>query len=253
VETESPRCRPPERHIWLDGCANFRDLGGYHVAGGRSLRWGRLFRSGSLGALSETDRHKLEELNLATVIDLRTDEELARTKAPRLADVAYHHLPLIEVLPTREEYESMASLEVAAARYLKMLAGARSTVAEALAVLCQPGSYPAVVHCSAGKDRTGVLSALVLGMVGVSDDQIAADYALSARAGPQLVARLSREYPEAAAEIEANSAALVSAEPETMQIFLDAVRAEHGSFAGLAAWLGMPEAPDRLQEVLVDR
>ena len=116
---------------------------------------------------------------------------------------------------------------------------------EAIDVLASGDSLPAVMHCSAGKDRTGVLSALVLAFLGVPDETIVEDYALSAAAMERLLERLKAEYPEAADEVERYAPAILHVVPETMEQFLAALRLEYGTYDELADALGVAEAVDR--------
>ena len=152
----------PSRRLPVEGCVNFRDLGGYRVADGRRVRWRRLFRADGLSRLSDDDRSLLRDLSLATVIDLRTrDEVQERGSFPVDAlPVAYYSLPLTDVLPSPEELPSWAEASFVAARYADMLSGGTAVLKQSIEILAAPGALPAVFHCSAGKDRTGVLSAL---------------------------------------------------------------------------------------------
>ncbi len=147
-------------------------------AGGGSA-WRRLFRADGLGSLSEADRASLAELGLATVIDLRTsDEATHRGRFPvERVPVRYHEFPLVDVLPTPEDLPSWNETAYVAERYRDMVAVGRSALVGAIEVLAAPGALPAVFHCSAGKDRTGVLSALLLAFLGVPDELIVEDYA----------------------------------------------------------------------------
>jgi hypothetical protein len=109
------------------------------------------------------------------------------------------------------------------------------------------------MHCSAGKDRTGVLSALLLAFLGVPDETIVADYALSAAAMDRLLARLKAEYPEAQDEVERYAPAILHVVPETMEQFLADVRAGYGTYDELAASLGVTSSVEILRAtVLVD-
>src|SRR5579859_4556528 len=173
-----------QRVVDLEGCFNFRDLGGYRTVDGRCVRWQRLFRADGLHRLTEADLAHLAGLGLATVIDLRTEKEL--DEVGRIAwpapDLAFHHLPMLDVLPDRTTYPAWVDAGYVADRYVAMLEKGRDAVAEALAILTDPTAYPAVFHCAAGKDRTGLLAAVVLGLLNVSDEDIVADYALSQHA-----------------------------------------------------------------------
>src|SRR5262249_48896723 len=111
--------------------------------------------------------------------------------------------------------------------------------------------YPAVFHCAAGKDRTGIVACVVLGLLGVSDDEIVADYALS---GPAM-ARMIEWFEEMNPGLEwpSTSPMLTGAPAQAMGAFLEIVRRDFGSFVGLASWLGLaPETVEGLQRVLLD-
>ena len=133
-----------------------------------------------------------------------------------------------------------------------MTASAGDSVAAFLGLVCDPDAYPLVFHCFAGKDRTGILTALVLGLLGVADADIAEDYALSQSAMHRLLDWLRIQPGENAADLDSSSAAIVAAEPETMAAFLQGFRAAHGSFEAYAAGLGHPHAAALLAEILLE-
>jgi protein-tyrosine phosphatase len=243
-----------ERFVGLQGCFNFRDLGGYAAAGGRTIRWGRLFRADGLHRLTDADRRDLGELGLRTVIDLRSGDELTERgriewPAPGLA---YHHVPMMDVLPDREELPTWVEPSYVARRYAEMLEQASGAVAAALALLADPSTYPAVFHCAAGKDRTGILSAVLLGLLGVPDEVIVVDYSLSSGAMVRFLEWLHTEYPDSTDELERSSAAIVAAEPETMELFLKRFRSDHGSFEAYADSLGVASAASGLRMALLE-
>ncbi len=111
---------------------------------------------------------------------------------------------------------------------------------------------PAVVHCSAGKDRTGIVSALVLWFAGVAEDDIAADYARSGPAMELLLARLRLDHPEAGDALDRYAPAVLHAAPGTMTQFLDALSRAYGGPDGVAAHLGIVPEAGRLRELLVE-
>lgn len=243
----------PERRLELSGCFNFRDLGGYAAADGRQIRWRTLFRADGLSRLDEADCAQLSELGLATVIDLRTLVEAdERGRLPELSfEVEYHHLPLTDVLPPEAHLARYSEPAFVGERYRQLLANGSEAICRALEVLATPGALPAVFHCSAGKDRTGVLAALVLGFLGVPDEVIIEDYALSAEAMEGLLARLRDEYSENVEQIEKYAPAVTSAYPEAMAGFLKSLREEHGDFDKLAQTLGVSEAVTVLRRSLL--
>ncbi len=245
----------PTRALAFEGCVNFRDLGGYRTADGMAVGWRRLFRADGLNKLSEADRRQLIELGVATVIDLRTvDEAEQRGRFPvEEVPVRYVDLPLTDVLPTAEEMPSWAETSYVASRYALMVSEGGPALTGAFAALASGGSLPAVFHCSAGKDRTGVLSALILAFLGVPDETIVADYALSAPAMDRLLDRLKAEYPDAVEDVMRYAPAVLQVRPETMEEFLASLRDRYGSYAALAATLGVTDAVVTLRRtVLVD-
>jgi protein-tyrosine phosphatase len=244
----------PSREVVLDGCVNFRDLGGYRTEDGRQTRWRRLFRADGLNKLSPADHALLRDLGLATVIDLRTvDEGEQRGSFPvDEVPVRYHSLPLADVLPTPKELEAWDEASYVTSHYFDLVVDRGQVLSEAITVLAADGAFPAVVHCSAGKDRTGVLSALVLAFLGVPDETIVADYALSGPAMVKLFERLKGEYPDSVEVVTRLAPALTQVAPETMANLLDALRAEYGSYPGLAEHLGVSDAVEQLRSTLLE-
>jgi protein-tyrosine phosphatase len=242
------------RHIELEGSFNFRDLGGYHGVDGRPVRWRRLFRADGLYRLSPGDLERLGGLGLRTVVDLRTAGELeARGRiAWPTDDLIFHHLPLMDVLPPDDEYPEWSDPAHVATQYAGMLADGAPAVAAAIDVLCDPAVYPVVFHCMAGKDRTGILAALVLRVLGVADADIVSDYALSQDAMIAMMAWLAEKEPALAKELEASSAAIIAAAPETMERFLADVDRTYGGAEPYLAEIGRPAAGESLRALLLD-
>jgi protein-tyrosine phosphatase len=243
----------PSRTLDFEGCVNFRDLGGYRTSDGRSVAWRRLFRADGLNKLSPADLVAMTELGLTTVIDLRTlDEAEQRGSFPvDEVPVRYVGLPLTDVLPATEELPDWKEAAYVATRYGAMVTDGGPVLTEAIHVLASGDALPAVMHCSAGKDRTGVLSALVLAFLGVPDETIVEDYALSAAAMGRLLERLKAEYPDAADQVERYAPAILHVVPETMEQFLASIRLEYGSYDELAESLGVVEAMDRLRATVL--
>ena len=234
---------------------NFRDLGGYRTADGRMVAWRTLFRADGLNKLTDADVAQLGELGLATVIDLRTlDEAEQRGSFPvDRVPVTYLGLPLTDVLPATEELPDWKEAAYVAARYGAMVSEGGPMLTSAIQALATGDALPAVMHCSAGKDRTGVLSALILAFLGVTDETIVADYTLSAAAMGRLLERLKAEYPEAQDAVEKYAPAILHVVPETMEQFLADLRLQYGTYDALAGSLGVTDAVTTLRStVLVD-
>jgi protein-tyrosine phosphatase len=237
----------------FEGCVNFRDLGGYRTADGRRIGWRRLFRADGLSRLSDADHRQLTDLGVATVIDLRTVDEAEQRGRFRVdrVPVRYVDLPLTDVLPATEELPSWGEASYVATRYGQMVSRGAPALAGAFEVLGSGDALPAVFHCSAGKDRTGVLAALILAFLGVPDETIVEDYFLSASAMGRLLERLRAEYPDNVEEVERFAPAVLQVLPETMEEFLVSLRAEHGSYDALADSLGVADAVAGLRRTVL--
>jgi protein-tyrosine phosphatase len=230
------------RFIPLDGAFNLRDLGGYSTADGRSVRWRTLFRADGMHRLSEPDLDLLRPLGLRTVIDLRSDAEVARGRFPvEAVPVDWYQLSVIDVLwdPEHAPADRGAFADFLYHRYREMLDLGGPHFAEAIRRLAAPGALPGLFHCAAGKDRTGLLAALVLSGLGVGDDDVAADYALSQEALDRLRTWAAREHPELATRIDEQPAAHLAAEPAAMRRVLQWIGDEHGSTRGFLGALGV--------------
>jgi len=248
---------PIDRLIPLDGAFNFRDLGGYPGAGGTVTRWGTLFRSDTLHELSPPDVALLRSMGLATIIDLRTPRELEQTGRGPLAPepIAYRHLSVI-----RDGGGGGADGEAVAApdvddlteRYLWYLEVGGPALAEALTILGEPDAYPLVFHCAAGKDRTGVLAALVLEILGVEREVIVADYVMTAERLRFIMERWQADpgFAERMAKVPPSR---FSVEAHTMEAFLDRLQAAHGGARSWALDAGVSAGVlDAMTELLLE-
>lgn len=237
------------RSLSLEGCVNFRDLGGYPTVDGATTKWGTLFRADGLNRLTPSDVEIVSALGLRTVIDLRTtDEAEQRGRFPVEAiPVEYHSLPLTDVLPATEDLPEWDQASYVADRYLAMVTEGGKTLSTAITVMAEADALPVVFHCSAGKDRTGVLSALLLTFFGVPDEVIVEDYALSAAAMERLLEKLLAEYPEAQDQVAKYAPAILNVRAETMELFLASLRAEFGTPGDLITSLGVTDAVDHLR------
>lgn len=165
------------RLSWPD-CHNARDLGGLPLAGGGCVRGRALVRSDDLGRLTADGVSALRAYGVRRVIDLRNREEAAALPHALTDDPLYRLLPLID--PTREPERDLVAERTKAATYRgSVVRNSRSIVAAVRAIADAPAGT-VVVHCAAGRDRTGMVVALVLAAAGVPDEVIAADYSYSA-------------------------------------------------------------------------
>ncbi len=228
----------PDRLIAVPGTFNLRDLGGYPVRGGGSLRWRTLFRSDALHRIDDAGRQVLAGLNLRTVIDLRTHEEaeIAPSALGPAPGPQRSHIPLLNT----PDFNQLPLELTAVYRYLVDARG--SSIAAAIGRLSAPDALPGLIHCSAGKDRTGLLSALILAAVGVEDDDIAADYALSRT---YLLAEPTSALRQVAASTGLGNKLnlqLMGSPPEVILEALAQVRLRGGSVAGYLLSHGLPES-----------
>jgi len=147
---------------------------------------------------------------------------------------------VLDVIWTPEQIESFAeSPTFLVDRYREMLVIGDRALGESLRLFGAGETYPAVFHCAAGKDRTGILAALVLGLLGVPDEEIAEDYALSRDGMVRMIEWVKENVPEARERLSAAPTALMSAEPDTILALLDHIRAEQGSLEGYVLTLGV--------------
>ena len=214
-----------QRHIALDGLVNFRDLGGYRAADGRTVRWGRLFRSDNLGKLRGHDEFRA--LGIRTVVDLRYPWEIARRGRVDESLVATYHNLSIE---HRTYDQAGLGPEVDPARYLadryaEVIEDGQAELRQLLDVIVDEENVPVVFHCAAGKDRTGIVAALILALLGVSDEDIVADFALTSLATEQLLATYLANNPGAVVTWPGYG----QAPPELMRLFLAELAQRYGS------------------------
>ena len=171
-----PTSADPNRHLPLEGAYNVRDIGGYETQDGRTTRWRTLFRADSLHRLTSASQTTLLDYGLRTVLDLRRSDELAI--APNVfadsTSVTYRHLSLLT-----DEPPVPGTPRPLVETYRVILDERQEQVRTVPQTLAAPGGLPGLVHCSAGKDRSGVLTALALGLCGVPSATIVADYALT--------------------------------------------------------------------------
>jgi protein-tyrosine phosphatase len=235
--------------IDLDGVDNMRDLGGLPTTDGGTTVSGRVLRSENLQELSPGDVKKLVDvLGVTTVIDLRSTNEVTiegPTPLGALPGVRHaHHSLLKEFLDLSDTVKAALVTEMAeadrarypddtmAGHYLGYLANRPEEVVGALrSIATAPGA--AIVHCAAGKDRTGVISALALTNAGVEPEVIVADYVATNERIELIIERLGRSKMYGGG---VNGTAIRAHMPraETMQAFLEQLDAQYG---GLGAWL----------------
>jgi protein-tyrosine phosphatase len=180
-----PRHDEPSRDLSWPSCFNARDLGGYDAAGGRPTRWRAALRADNQSHQTAEGRAALVRDGVRTVVDLLSQSEHAfepphpfRTNAPEVAVPGYVHVPLVDEADQRSAslVDHAPSREASYRAMLDLCRGQVAAVARAIAAAPRGG---VLFHCHAGLDRTGLVAALLLGLVGVPAETIVADYALS--------------------------------------------------------------------------
>jgi protein-tyrosine phosphatase len=167
-----------ERRLAWDGCLNARDLGGYVTSDGLVTRWGAIVRSDSLAALTPTGQRSVHAYGIRTIIDLRLPSEVEEAPNPFAASgdhgITYIHESFITV--PREPDEPFTNL---VNEYFSELGRHGSSIAKIIALIANARDGGVLIHCVGGRDRTGLITALLLSLVGVPLETVAADYALS--------------------------------------------------------------------------
>lgn len=217
-------------HVRLAGAPAFRDLGGHKVRNGRT-RFGKVYRSCALCETSREDRLILDELGLATVIDLRDGAEAREEPATWLADsgVDVVHMPLVDVLVAADTAHSgeMPSENPLVPRYLTFLESGAANLVAVLNVIGAPARQPVLFHCTAGKDRTGVVAAILLDMLGADRTEIGREYANHGRSGAWLRPFLERR-PIQGPRVAHMDPTLLEAAPETIIRVLEIISDRYG-------------------------
>ncbi|MET3896347.1 protein-tyrosine phosphatase [Devosia sp. UYZn731] len=168
---------PFKRHLPVNGTFNIRDLGGYATAEGET-RWRRVLRADGLHRLDEDGMATLVNEGVTTVIDLRHSGELVHQPNPFSANpaVAYHNVSLFDSLAPSLDHDG----DVLYALYVMALAERQGAIKQVLTIIADAPEGVVLFHCTAGKDRTGIISALLLAIAGVQAELIAEDYSLTA-------------------------------------------------------------------------
>ena len=247
----------PRRAVPLEGAYNVRDLGGYETADGRQVRWRTLFRAADIHALSPSDQSTLIDIGVGTVIDLRGSRELI--EAPSVfkdrSDVQYRpHNMTGDALINRWgtiPVPADSSIRLST-MYSTVLDERGEMIKTILETVSQPNALPAVFHCTAGKDRTGVLAALLLGIARVPHDRIVEDYSLSAR----FLYGTSTVPPDGSGADKFPPFEEYQAmwcPPAAMGLTLDHLESKYGGIGGYLSRIGVDDAAlTRIRNALVE-
>jgi protein-tyrosine phosphatase len=182
------------RHLQWEGCFNVRDLGGFPTGSGGTTAWGAVVRSESPAALTEAGWAALRDHGVRTILDLRDPSELEGL--PPRAELAAVHVPVFD-FGDRAFWDSFGGMWDTPRFYKAALERWQPRFAEAVVAVARADAGAVLVHCQVGRDRTGLVSALLLSLAGVPAEEVAADYALSAERLRPLYDRLLRDAADA--------------------------------------------------------
>jgi protein-tyrosine phosphatase len=214
-----------ERRLDWDGCVNVRDLGGHETFEGRHTAFGAVVRADALKSLTDEGWQALVDHGVRTVIDLRFPAERG-ADPPREVPVEVVRLPLVDDRD-EEAIAAIDSWESTARAYLEILERFRTNFARVMTAIARAPEGGVLVHCQGGKDRTGLVVALLLTMAGVSREEIAVDYGLSAaNLGPLTEVWVAEAQHE---EEAARRRRISGGEPQAMLDVLVELEARYGS------------------------
>ena len=244
---------PRERRHAVAGLYNLRDTGGYRAAGGTS-RWGKLLRSDALHRIDATGRDRLAEIGVAHIIDLRGGDE--RATAPSAVDgleVTVHHLPVFDDADPAAQATTHVGLVPV---YDHIVDERGAQLVDAIRVISAADDDVAVlVHCTAGKDRTGLVVAFALAAAGVDRDDVVADYAATAEnLRGEWSDAMTAVFEQRGIELTAGMVELITESPaEVLEALLERIDREHGSISAYLLAHGLtPTELERLTAVIID-
>lgn len=222
-----------ERWLTLEGLDNVRDVGGLPLRDGGTTRSGVLLRSASLHYCTPGDvGHLVDVYGLTLVLDLRTQREIDRDGPTAVARAGVETVALSFIPEEGRELPEASEDDILVQHYLGYLRDRPENVVEAVRRLAAADAGPALVHCAAGKDRTGTLVALVLDAVGVERDAVVADYVLSG----EHVEAMFRRWTTASGDPMPTDLTPHLPQAEAMATVLARLDAEYGT-GGAAGWL----------------
>jgi len=181
-----------DRHLDWEGCFNVRDLGGLRAAGGRVVRHGAVVRGDQANRLTAAGWTALQAHGVRTIVDIRDPTERKPDAAPRPVELVTVELPLEDQTDTAF-WEQWRRFSCTPLYYRAFLGHAQAQMAAIFAAIAEAEPGGVLIHCGAGRDRTGLVMLVLLALLGVSPEEIAADHALSAERLRALFAQEGRE------------------------------------------------------------
>ncbi len=243
------------RHHPFEGCFNFRDIGGYTGLDGRKVRWHRYFRAGRQDRMTQVDLDLVAEFGIKTQIDLRREDEIqdqGRGPLENLgSDYAWH--PVIPNDGPERLSNMVGDTGISGARYLGYLKFNTAPWRGIFDVMANADQHPILIHCTAGKDRTGVTTALLLSILGVDRHTIENDYTLTNRDCERQVNFIEQGdgLPEG---MSRESMLQIAGVPnDAIVVFLDGLEREYGSALNYLVSIGVDEVQQQaIREALLE-
>ncbi|WP_376699513.1 tyrosine-protein phosphatase [Listeria booriae] len=228
-----------ERTIPLEGCFNFRDLGGYVNTAGKTVKWGKLYRSSLLTNITEKDKDTLGKLGVSWICDLRSTSEIAAKPTPALAHIKNRHIPIgtaknestesqkIDIPDDHRVYEPLMG------ESYRVFVQSKDGFREIFNDIIEKEEVPFLFHCTAGKDRTGVLGALLLKLLDIPENTILADYELTNQYADNILGEMQglvNAFSNSEKKIDLeNFRPMAEARPAYLEIAFDEMQKEYGS------------------------
>jgi protein-tyrosine phosphatase len=243
----------PQRHVPLQGTYNVRDCGGYYTREGRMVKWGVFYRADGLHLLTPEGQAALLSRGVLTIVDLRRSDELkiAPNVFADALNVRYHHVSLLVdqefVAGAQQDPEPLVVI------YRSILDDRQEQVYQILSTFAEAAGLPGLVHCTAGKDRTGLIAALLLALVGVPYETIIADYALTSTYLGEGFMEAAKKRALARGLTWEQYAPLVTCPPENMAQTLKHLDETYGGVSPYLRHIGLSEAQlAHLRAMLLD-
>ncbi len=249
-----------ERVIHLKGTTNTRDIGGYQTSDHRTLRWRQIIRSENLSRLTPEDFQQLEEMGVKTVIDLRTDREVEQSPTVWQGDhpPRFYHFPIGDAhndwfnaqrkLIKSNRFTEEQSLEHMVEGYRMIAEEGPPSYQKLMDLVLDQSNWPVLIHCSAGKDRAGVATALILEALGVDRKTIMEDFLLTNEVGHSekkaIVLSKERKNSGSGNKFSRGPSAsawfpIVGVRPEMLEAFYASVEGQYGSMDAFLTELGV--------------
>jgi protein-tyrosine phosphatase len=245
------------RHLRFESVSNFRDIGGYRTRKGCTVAWRRVFRSGEFARITRNDFNRLmEEIGPAAVVDLRSQLEVERQGIGLISEagIKYHNISFIADGGDRKANERRYNKFKNMGEFYLDLMPRREygrRIIEALEVIARPENHPLVFNCAVGKDRTGILAAVLLSVLGVGDEDIIEDYSLSGPYMEEILKKIDSD-PQIEEGVKTLPGFFWKASPDSMALFLNTLRRDYGSIEGYLEFMGSgPSLVERLERALL--